>query len=199
MAIGNSLTHLPPERVWLAPVGPRLAPLFSFGLLTTASILASLVFACATPFASIAIVAASMVPLPSALLVVAAAWLVNQTIGFGLLHYPVDASTMLWGLVMGGGALAATATPMRVLRLARRAGTPVAMGTALAGAYATYELALFAATPILGGAENFTVAIIGRLGLSSVLWTIGLVAACEIVRFANPVFRRLMPHSVRVR
>jgi hypothetical protein len=31
---------------------------------------------------------------------------VNQGIGFGALHYPIDANTMLWGLVIGIAALA---------------------------------------------------------------------------------------------
>ena len=42
-----------------------------------------------------------MLPAPAALLVVAAAWIVNQAIGFGALGYPVDADTMLWGLAIG--------------------------------------------------------------------------------------------------
>jgi uncharacterized protein YbjT (DUF2867 family) len=60
----------------------------------------------------------------------------------------------------------------------------------LIGAYAAYELVLFAATPFLGGAEDFTAAIVGRLGLLSVIWTIGLVAACEVARLLNHALRR---------
>src|SRR5689334_12108048 len=92
----------------LAPVAQRHAPLFCFVLLTMASALASLVFACATPFAAFAVIAAAMLPLRSALLVVAGSWLVNQGIGFGVLHYPIDVTTMLWGLVIGTAALAGT-------------------------------------------------------------------------------------------
>jgi hypothetical protein len=165
--------------------------LFSFGLLTSGCALASLVLACGTPFAAFAVVAAAILPLPPALLVVTAAWLVNQTIGFGLLHYPVDADTMLWGVLIGAGGLAATMTSASVLRAARRASTAVALGLALMAAYATYELVLFAAAVFLGGSENFTPVIIGRLALLSVLWTMGLVAVCEIVRFVDPVLRRL--------
>jgi hypothetical protein len=40
-----------------------------------------------------------------------------------------------------------------------------------------------------GGAGAFTVAIVTRLGLSNMVWLIGLVAACEIVRLLNP-YRR---------
>jgi hypothetical protein len=166
----------------LAPVEPRYAPLFCFGLLTAACALASFAFACATPFAAFAVIAAATLPLQSALLVTAAGWLVNQAIGFGFLHYPVDASTIAWGFVIGAAALAATAVSVAVLRAMERTPVIVALAAALIGAYAAYELVLFSATPFLGGAENFTVAIVGPLGGLNVAWTIGLVAACEIAR-----------------
>jgi hypothetical protein len=158
-------------------------------LLTIACGLASFVFACATPFAAFAVVAAAALPLQSALLAVTAAWVVNQAIGFGVLHYPVDMNTILWGLVIGMAALAATVTSTIVLRMLRRNGTPVALGFALIGAYAAYELVLLAATPLLGGAGGFTTAIVGRLGVLSVLWLIGLVAACEVFRLLTSRLR----------
>src|SRR5580658_2280701 len=93
----------------LAPVEPRLVPLFCLALLTAACALASFAFACATPFAAFAVIAAATLPLRPALLVTLAAWLVNQAIGFGFLHYPLDATTLAWGVAIGGAALAATA------------------------------------------------------------------------------------------
>lgn len=131
-----------------------------------------------------------MLPLPSALLIVAAAWLVNQGIGFGLLHYPIDTNAIIWGLVIGVAALAATATSTLVLRATRMASAPVALGAAFIGSYAAYELVLFAATPFLGGAGDFTLVIVGHLGLLSAVWTIGLVAACEIARLFNYILGR---------
>jgi hypothetical protein len=174
----------------LAPVEPRYAPLFCFVLLTAACALASFAFACATPFAAFAVVAAATLPLQSALLVTAAAWLINQAIGFGFLHYPIDASTITWGFVIGAAALAATAVSAAALRVMERTGTIMALTAALIGAFAAYELVLFSATSVLGGAEDFTVAIVGRLGLLSIVWTIGLIAACEVVRLFGYVFRR---------
>jgi hypothetical protein len=174
----------------LAPVEARYAPLFCCLLLTAACGLASFAFACATPFAAFAVVAAATLPLQSALLVTAATWLVNQAIGFGYLHYPIDASTILWGFVIGAAALAATGAAVAALRWTRHRGTVVALAAALVGAYVAYELVLFAATPFLGGAEDFTAAIVGRLGVLSVIWTIGLVAACEVARLLNHALRR---------
>jgi hypothetical protein len=177
------------------PAPQRSAPLFTFGLLTLACALASFAFACATPFAAFAVVAAAALPLSSALLVVAAAWLVNQAIGFGALHYPVDAATMLWGLAIGAAAFAGTLAAAAALRLSRGMNGFVALGLALVAAYAAYELALFAATPFLGGEGVFTAAIVGRLGRLNAVWLIGLVAALETVRLV--VSHLALPHLRR--
>lgn len=173
----------------LGPVEPRHAPLFCFVLLTVSCALASFALACATPFAAFAVIAAAMLPLRSALLVVTGAWLVNQGIGFGALHYPIDGNTTLWGVVIGIAALAATATSTAVLRLRPQATTPLVLALASIGSYGVYEVALLAATPFLGGADNFTAAIVARIGVLNGVWLIGLVAACEIVRLLNP-FKR---------
>jgi hypothetical protein len=173
----------------LTPVGARHAPLFCFALLVTASCLASFALACATPFAAFAVIAAMMLPLRPALAVVAGTWLVNQGIGFCVQHYPIDANTMLWGLAIGAAALAATVMVAIVLPMLRHIRAALALATALLAAYAVYELALFAVTPILGGATGFTLAIVGRLGLINAAWLIGLVAARELIWRSAPVQR----------
>jgi hypothetical protein len=176
--------RLPPSirtRVWLTPVERRYAPLFALALLTTACALASFAFACATPFAAFAVIAAAMSPLPVALLVVTTAWIVNQAIGFGALHYPVDASTILWGVTIAVATLTATSIAAVILRTSR----PMGIAVALVGAYATYELVLFAATPFLGGGSNFTARAVGYLGVLNLIWLIGLIAACEVLRLLD--------------
>jgi len=170
----------------LHPVAPRLAPMFGFMLLTVSCSLASFAFACATPFAAFAVVAAAMLPLRRALLVVTGAWLVNQTIGFGALHYPVDGSTVTWGFVIGAAALLATAAASTVLRMLPQGRTPLVLALSFVAAYAVYELALLAATPFLGGEGAFTAAIVTRIGLTSAVWLAGLAAACEIARLVDP-------------
>jgi hypothetical protein len=173
----------------LAPVELRQGLVFCLALLTVSCALASFAFACATPFAAFAVVAAAMLPLRHALLAVTGAWLVNQAIGFGVLHYPIDTNTILWGLVIGAGALAATVTATVVLRNLPRNRTALVLALALICAYGAYELTIFAATPFLGGADSFTNAIIARLGLLSASWLIGLVAVCEIARLFNSLRR----------
>ncbi|BAM88052.1 hypothetical protein S58_20450 [Bradyrhizobium oligotrophicum S58] len=170
----------------LAPVPQRHAAAFCFALLTSACALASFVFACATPFAAFAVVAAAMLPLRTALPAVLGAWLVNQGIGFGALHYPVDPTTLAWGAVIGVAALGATIVARIALAALRTAPAPVAFAVTLIGAYAAYELVLLAATAMLGGAASFTLAIVARLGLTSAAWLVGLVAVSEIVRLLTP-------------
>jgi hypothetical protein len=174
----------------LAPVAQRHAPLFCLALLTVCCVLASFALACATPFAAFAVVAAAMLPIRPAAIVVACAWLVNQAIGFGALHYPIDGNTALWGLTIGGSALVATVIAAATLRILPRHRTPLALGLALLCAYGAYEVMLLAATPFLGGAGGFTTAIIARLGFLNLTWLIALVATCEIVRLFNPLRRR---------
>ena len=186
-----ALNVLPPpiDLFRLHPVEPRHAPIFCFALLTISCALASFALACATPFAAFAVVAAAMLPLRPALLVATGAWLVNQTIGFGAHHYPIDASTIAWGFAIGAAALAATAVSAAVIRALPPNRTALVLALTLVCAYGAYEIALLAATPILGGGGAFTIAIVARLGLLNIAWLIGLVVACEIVRLINP-FRR---------
>src|SRR5260370_35359856 len=124
-----ALNVLPPpvDRFRLHPVEQRRASIFCFALLTVSCALASFALACATPFAAFAVAAAATLPLRPALLVVSAAWLVNQSIGFGALRYPIDASTIAWGFVIGAAALAATAASPAVLRALVPNRTPLAV------------------------------------------------------------------------
>lgn len=171
----------------LHPVESRYASMFCFALLTVSGALASFALACATPFAAFAVMAAAALPLRPALLVVTGVWLINQSIGFGALHYPVDAGTIGWGFAIGAAALVATAAASSVLRALPQGRAALMLAIALVSAYAAYELVLFAATSFLGGAGAFTAEIVTRIGLTSAVWLAGLVAVCEIVRLIAPL------------
>jgi len=177
------------SRFHLAPVERRHAVLFCFVLLTASCGLASFALACATPFAAFAVVAAALLPRRSALLVVIGSWLVNQTIGFGVLRYPINESTIAWGFVIGGAALAATIASSAVFSAFSAGRAPFVFGFALVCAYGAYELLLFAATPFLGGGGAFHMAIVARIGLLNIAWMIGLIITCEFVRLGT-LFRR---------
>lgn len=182
--------RLPAAADRIAPVGPHLAPPFCLVLLVASCALASFALACATPFAAFAVLAAAMLPLPFALLVVGAAWLANQAIGFGVLGYPHDPDTLLWGFAIGLACLTATVAAKSLARLFPRASTPAMLALTLAGAHAAYEIVLLAFTPFLGGAGAFTVAIVARLGLLNLLWLTGLVGVCAAWRLATVMRQR---------
>ena len=80
-----------------------------------------------------------------------------------MLGYPLTANCFAWGAVLGFGAifamLAARWSAARVTGL--RTAAPLA---AFAAAFVVYEATLFAAAlTFLGGTEDFTAAIIGRV------------------------------------
>jgi hypothetical protein len=156
-----------------------------FSLLGISCVLASLVLACATPFAAFAVVAAAMLPMPSALAVVGGAGLINQAIGFGLLGYPADFNTIAWGGVILASAFAATAAASTVLRKAH-GNRLISVAMAFLAAFAAYELLLLAATPILGGHEAMVPAIVAWVAGLNAAWLLGLLAAVGILQMLVP-------------
>lgn len=82
------------------------APLLWVVLLTVASLLTTLVFACATPFPSLAALAAVHMTRRDGLALITAAWVVSQATGFCVMGYPWDVATALNGIAIGTGALA---------------------------------------------------------------------------------------------
>lgn len=125
-----------------------------------ASVGFSLFFACVAPLPALAAFAAFTLGMRGALFFVLAAWLANQFVGFAFLDYPLDAPTMLWGVAIGAGAVAAffaartAATRLQSLRLA----------AGLLAAVAVQQLVLFlAALTPLGGAENFSPDIVAAV------------------------------------
>ncbi len=75
-------------------------------LLLASSVGFTLGFAhCAVPFAAFGAVAAMTLPRRDALLLTVALWLVNQIVGFAVLHYPWDAMTLTWGAIFAGVAV----------------------------------------------------------------------------------------------
>jgi hypothetical protein len=133
-----------------------------------------------------------MLPLSAALLVVVAAWIINQAIGFGVFGYPVEMNTLLWGAGIGAAASIATVVSAQVPRLLPAAGRVAALALSLITAYTVYEIVLLAFTPVLGGVGAFTITIVARLGLLNVAWMIGLSMVCEGLRIANIHRKRLV-------
>jgi hypothetical protein len=162
-------------------------------LLVAASASISLVFACAVPFAALAVVAASTLPLRQALLTVAATWLANQALGYGVLGYPWSMASVSWGIALGATALISAGTAATA-RLASREHI-LAFAAALAAAFASYEMCLYLVSFILGGGEEaFAAAMVARIALLNIVWAVALMALHEgwqLVRAVGwvPAFR----------
>src|ERR1700729_4280882 len=84
-------------------------------LLLAASVGFTLGFACAVPFAAFGAIAALTLTRRDALLLTVALWLVNQSIGFTILHYPWDGLTLIWGAILGVVAVLSTAAAQAVI------------------------------------------------------------------------------------
>jgi hypothetical protein len=156
--------------IWLLPL-----------LLILVSAVSSFAFACITPLAAFAVVAAYALPIRTALLTVTGVWLANQVVGFGYLHYPLDLTTALWGIAIGGAALLSTVGARIVMRGSGR-NIVVALGSGLVVALGVYEMALFLVSFGLGGQDGFTAPIVGYVALLNLAWTVGLVGAVETLR-----------------
>ena len=132
-------------------------------LIGAGSIALSRAFACATPFAALATLAAFTLRPRDAAALVLFVWAANQAVGFGFLHYPHDPTTLAWGAVIGvaalGGLMAAQATAAVV-----RLPVWVAVAVGLAAAYVADKAVLFAATWLLAsGSGALTAAVVARI------------------------------------
>jgi hypothetical protein len=158
------------DRPWLLPA-----------LLIAVSALSSCAFACSAPFAGLALTAAYALPMPAAVLTAAGIWGANQFVGLAVLGYPWDANALLWGVAIGVATVAATAVAGAILRVAAR-NQVVAVVTAFVMTFVALESCLFITAFALGGGEDFTLAIMGRVALLNFGCTVALIGTCEILR-----------------
>lgn len=156
--------------------------------LVAASILFSLGFACAVPFAAFAAVAALTMTRRDALLLVGLVWFANQAVGFGVLHYPWTAETLAWGAGLLAVALLATlAAEIGVTRLGRLPRLGLAP-IAFLSAFATYEGLLFlASVAVQGGDEAYDLSIVARIFAINAVAFGGLVLASKLGETAGLV------------
>jgi hypothetical protein len=149
------------------------------GLLIAASVAFTLGFACAVPFAAFGAIAAMTLQRRDALLLILGVWAVNQVIGFTVLHYPWDGTTMTWGVVLGAVALLCTAAA----RLAVRGHGPVVTSlTSFAAAFLVYEGGLYVVSAVwLGGTEDFATAIVLRILAINAAAFAGFMAAAFLL------------------
>ena len=115
-----------------------------------------------------------------ALLLVGLVWLVNQAVGFSVLHYPLTPDCFAWGAGLGIvallGTLGAEWTAQRVNPLRR-----LASAMAFLAAFAIYEGLLFLISIIVqSGVADYTAAIVGRIFAINAIAFIGLLVVNRI-------------------
>lgn len=157
-------------------------------LLAGAATMFSVVFACATPFAALAAVAALTMRRRDAVLTILLAFAVNQAVGFGLLDYPQDASTIAWGAGIGVAALAALFAALYGGRVASSGGVAALWIGAFAAAFAALQLALYMTGLAIGtGMGGFRAEIVFWVFQLNAVALVVLIAVHHLGRLAGLV------------
>jgi hypothetical protein len=158
-------------------------------LLLGASVALTLGFACAVPFAAFGAIAVLTLPRRDALLLTVALWLINQVIGFTILHYPWDGLTLTWGGVLGCVAVLTTASAQAVIR---ERGLVAAAVASFATGFVVYEGSLYLVSAVaLGGTEDFTLPIIIRILEINAASFAALLAVALLVAAVAPRLRMI--------
>ncbi len=148
--------------------------------LGASTVVGSLLLACVFPFASFAALAALTMTPRRGLVLVTAAWALNQATGFFLMSFPWDAQAVGHGIAILAAVLAATVVARTALT---KVSGPVTLraGAALVSAFVVFQLLLRAYASVGGGAENFSAEIISGVALNDVIWFTGLLALRGII------------------
>jgi hypothetical protein len=133
------------------------------GFLIVASVVFSLGFACAVPFAAFAATAALTLNRRQAFVLVGAIWLANQILGFAVRHYPLTTATFAWGAALGFVALLSTLAAQWAKDHLPQAHIAAA-AVAFAAAFAVYEGSLLAISAALGsGLSDYAFSVVTRI------------------------------------
>ena len=144
-------------------------------VLSAMSIVFSLGLACATPFAGLAAIAALTLSRRDAFIAAGLVWLANQVVGFGLLGYPTDPTTLGWGVALGISALAAVAAAQLVDRTVAAHAFPVRATLVLAAALTAQQLVVYAAYwPLSSHPTTLSFSALWYIGWTNALAFIGL-------------------------
>ncbi len=150
-------------------------------ILVCVSVALSLGLACAMPFAALAAVAALTLTRRDALLLVGLAWLANQAVGFGALHYPRESDTLAWGLALLAVSMLATlGAGINVRRFGALPKIAVAL-VVFVPAFAIYEGLLVLVTISVSGAmEAYEPEVVAKIFAVNGAVFVALLAASRL-------------------
>ena len=108
-------------------------------LLTAASTLTTLIFACATPFPALAALAAVHMRRQDGVTLMLIAWAASQVVGFGLLGYSHNPSTLAWAVALGMAAIGSAGAAYATLRHVRQTSTAARLALAYVVGFAAFK------------------------------------------------------------
>ncbi len=161
-------------------LGPRhVARALWIALIVAGGTCLSVFFACATPFAALATLAALKLRRRDAITVVGLMWLANQAIGYGFIGYPWTWDSAAWGLAIGASAGFAILVA-RALSTARPA--PLAVSLPFMAAFAAFELGLYIAGFVLPESDGaFSASVVWHVFLINAVVLCGLMAIDQLM------------------
>ncbi len=181
----------------MSALGKSGASALWLSLLTAASTATTLALACATPFPALAALAAVHMRRRDGALLMLLAWAASQFVGFFLLGYPRDGSTLAWGFALGTAAVGSVLASYAVLRAADYRSVAARLGVAYAAGFAAFKGIILLWALGLGGlhtamapdllAEQFVrngAILIGLYGLYRLLVAAGVPAPPQPARGA---------------
>ncbi|OHD08055.1 hypothetical protein [Sphingopyxis sp. RIFCSPHIGHO2_12_FULL_65_19] len=135
----------------MAAVSQRSASALWIALLTAASMVTTLALGCATPFPSLAALAAVHMRRRDGLALMLLAWAASQFVGFVLLGYPRDGSTLAWGAGLGTAAVGAMLASHAALRAADHRSVAARLSLAYAAGFTAFKGVILLWALVLGG------------------------------------------------
>lgn len=120
-------------------------------LLTAASTVTTLALACATPFPALAALAAVHMRRRDGIALMLVAWAASQAVGFLVLGYPRDGSTLGWGAGLGTAAIGSALAGYAVLRALDYKSAAARMAAAYAAGFTAFKGIILLWALVLGG------------------------------------------------
>jgi hypothetical protein len=163
--------------------------------LVLASLILSLGFACALPFAAFGAIAVLTLNRRDAFALIGIIFLGNQILGFAIHHYPLAMETLAWGVALGLVAVLSTLAAQSVRDLLPRGGLTAAAAVFLV-AFAVYEGSLFAISAALGsGFVDYAPSIVARIFAINAAVFAALMLICRLAASTHPPAETALPYA----
>ena len=135
----------------MAALSQRGASALWVSMLTAASTVTTLALGCATPFPSLAALAAVHMRRRDGIALMLLAWAAGQFVGFFLLGYPRDGSTIAWGAGLGTAAVGSALASYAALQALAYRSVAARLGLAYAAGFTAFKVIILGWALVLGG------------------------------------------------